>query len=226
MGSGIDLNEDLIQNKLIFYVETSGIHKKIVYSCTIAGKNVLVFQGRKHFYEGYNYEEMTSNIKFANGQGVKNLLITNAAGGVNENFSNADLMLIISHINFNDKVLFKKSNFVYSKVLQDKFRIACIKSGVKLYEGVYGYYSGPAYETKAEIGMQRKIGVDAAGMSTVPEAVEGSSIGMDVIAVSVITNLLKENLSLPASHDEVVFNAQKASFKLTKAIRGLILELN
>ena len=226
LGSGIDLNEDLIENKLIFYVETSGIHKKIIYSCTIGGKNVLVFRGRKHYYEGYSLVELTHSIKIAQEYGVKNLLITNAAGGLNDNFAEGNLMLITSHVNFNDKLRLKKSKPPYSKTLQKKFKDACIQSGIKIHEGVYGYYSGPLYETKAEIRMQRKIGLDAAGMSTVPEAYEAAAAGMEVAAVSVITNLLRENIAVHASHNDVAFIGRNASNKLTKAICKLIFELN
>jgi purine-nucleoside phosphorylase len=226
LGSGIDLREDAITDKTVYSVDTSGVHKKIIYGCKIHGKELLVFKGRKHFYEGYGLNEMLANVHLANEYGVKNLLITNAAGGLNENFAEGDLMLITSHVDFNGRLLYKKNACPYSNELQKKFKKACSKSKVKLHEGSYGYYSGPTYETKAEIRMQKKFGLDAAGMSTIPEVYEASSLGMNVISVSVITNLLKENDTLPASHDEVLYTAQKASTKLNKAIEVLISELN
>jgi purine-nucleoside phosphorylase len=226
LGSGIDLDENIITDKAIYSIDRGGIHIKIVYTCKINGKELLVFKGRKHFYEGFSRDEMLENIRIAKEHGVRNLLITNAAGGLNENFIDGDLMLITSHISFNNKLVYHKNSDPYSHELIEKFKRACMKSKVKLQEGLYGFYSGPTYETKAEIRMQKKIGLDAAGMSTIPEVYEAASLGMKVISVSVITNLLKENAILPASHEDVLFTAQKASASLNKAIENLISELN
>lgn len=226
LGSGIDLNDDLITEKTVYSVETSGIHKKVIYGCKINGKNVIVFRGRKHFYEGYTLDDMLGSVKKANEFGVKNLLITNAAGGLNENFCEGDLMLLTSHIDFNGKLKYRREYKPYSSELQSKLRTAFKKSHIKLQEGSYGYYQGPTYETKAEIRLQKKFGIDAAGMSTVPEIYEAVSLKMNVAAISVITNLLKENNAVPASHDEVLINAERASEKLNKAIQNLINELN
>ena len=226
LGSGIDLNEEIITEKTVYSVETSGVHKKIIYGCKINGKNILVFRGRKHFYEGCDLNDMLTNVRKAHESGVKNLLITNAAGGLNENFSEGDLMLLTSHIDFNGKLSYQRDYSPYSAELKDKVRIAFIKSRVKLHEGSYGYYQGPTYETKAEIRLQKKFGIDAAGMSTVPEIYEAVSLKMNVAAISVITNLLKENNAVPTSHDEVLINAERASEKLNKAIVNLINELN
>lgn len=226
LGSGIDLDESLITDKTVYSVDTVGIHKKIIFGCKFGGKDILVFKGRSHFYEGYNIDDMLANVRMASKYGAKNLLITNAAGGLNPNFIEGDLMLITSHIDFNRKHFYPKSQYPYSQELQDKFRIACRKSKVKLHEGSYGFYSGPTYETKAEIRMQKKLGLDAAGMSTIPEVYEAAMLDMNVISVSVITNLLKENSVVPASHDEVLANAHKASGKLNSAIENLISELN
>jgi purine-nucleoside phosphorylase len=226
LGSGIDLDENIITDKAIFSIERRGVHVKVVYTCKIHGKELLVFKGRKHFYEGYSRDEMLENIRTAKEHGVRNLIITNAAGGLNENFVDGDLMLITSHISFNNKLINNKNPDPYSKELSEKFKRACMKSKVKLHEGSYGFYSGPTYETKAEIRMQKKIRLDAAGMSTIPEVYEAASHGMKVISVSVITNLLKENAILPASHEDVLSTAQKASANLNKAIENLISELN
>jgi purine-nucleoside phosphorylase len=226
LGSGIELDESMVENKSIFYVETSGIHKKIVYSGTIQGKNILVFQGRKHFYEGHTHDDLVQNVKSAAEMGVKNLLITNAAGGLNENFTEGDLMLITSSINFNSKLLYPKRHFPFSKSLGETFMNCARDVHVKVYEGVYGMLSGPTYETKAEIRTQKKYGMDAAGMSTIPEVYEAAKLGMNVIAVSVITNLLRETSVIPASHEDVVLNAKTASKNLNPIIRRLVYQLN
>lgn len=226
LGSGIELDENVITDKTVYFVETKGVHKKVIYGCKMQGKDVLVFKGRRHFYEGHNLDDMLSNVRVANDYGVKNLIITNAAGGLNSNFTEGDIMLIMSHINFNSSVFYQKNSKPYNIELQNKFRAACRKAKVRLQEGSYGYYTGPTYETSAEIRMQNKIGLDAAGMSTVPEVYEANRLGMNVIAISVITNLLKENFISETSHDEVLLTAEKASIKLNKAILNLITELN
>lgn len=222
LGSGIELSDDIITDKIIYNVDTSGVHKKIMYGCKIAGREVLVFKGRKHFYEGHSAEQMLGSVREAYENGIRNLLITNAAGGINENFRDGDLMLITSHIDFNDKLTYPKMYNHYSRDMQNNFRKASSLAKVKLQEGSYGFYTGPTYETKAEIRMQKKIGLDAAGMSTIPEVYEAAKLGMNVIAVSVITNLLKENAILEASHDDVLATAQKASVQFNKVIKEFI----
>lgn len=226
LGSGIDLSEGIITDKNVYSVETTGVHKKIIYSCRINGREVLVFRGRKHFYEGYGKDEITANVEMAKNYNVKNLLITNAAGGLNANFKEGDLMLITSHIDFNSILTYSKGFSPVSGELEDKFRKACLKAKIRLHEGTYGYYQGPAYETKAEIRMQKKYGLDAAGMSTVPEIYEAAKSGINVIAVSIITNLLSETSPAAASHDSVLYTAQIASNKLNKCLPIFINELN
>lgn len=226
LGSGIDLGDDILTDKTVYSVDTSGIHKKIIYGCKINGKEILVFKGRKHYYEGYSLDEMLGNVRQANEYGVNNLLITNAAGGINENFREGDLMLITSHIDFNNKLRYSRNFMPCSEDFQSKIKTAFKNTGIKLYEGAYGYYQGPTYETKAEIRMQKKLGLDAAGMSTIPEVYEASALKMNVAAISVITNLLKENSIIPPSHDEVLYTAHRASAKLNKAIVQLVNELN
>jgi len=226
LGSGIDLSDEIISNKQIISEESSGIHDKVIYTATIDCNNIIVFKGRKHFYEGYSIGEICSNINIAAGHKVKNILITNAAGGINENFIEGDIMMINSHINFNSKLKNKKNFNPYNTSLRNKFRKVCIENKIKFHEGVYGCLSGPTYETKSEIRMLKKIGADAMGMSTVPEVIESFSSGINVIAVSVITNLLRENNVEKADHNNIVLTAQKASQSLNLAIKNLLSELN
>lgn len=226
LGSGIELNDEIISDKNVIFEETKGVHNKLIYTCKISGNEAIIFKGRKHFYEGYSFEEITSNIKTAKELGVRNLLITNAAGGLNENFCEGDLMLITSHINFIDKLKQHPTTNVYSKLLQEKFIAACRKVNVKLSEGTYGCYCGPTYETKAEIRYQKKIGLDAAGMSTVPEVNNANYHGIKVIGVSIITNLLKESSISVTDHDEVLNTAKTASIHINKVIPVFISELN
>lgn len=229
LGSGIELDENIITNKKVLFEDNSGVHHKVIYSGSVSGKEILVFKGRKHFYEGWSLEEITANIKTATDYGIKNIFVTNAAGGLNDNFRAGDLMLINSHINFIEKLKFSTSfvnrNF-YNTELKNKFINACKQAAVNLHEGTYGCYTGPTYETKAEIRMQKKIKLDAAGMSTVPEVICANESGINILAVSVITNLLKENLTEAASHEEVLLTAASASISLNKVLPLFINQLN
>lgn len=226
LGSGVMLDEASVSDVNILLEDNSGVHHKKIYTCTIAGKQAVVFQGRKHFYEGSKVEEITANVNIAVSLGVKNLLITNAAGGLNENYSEGDLMLIRSHINFIDKLILHPVMNNYNASLSEKFREVCRLMKVNLHEGTYGCYPGPTYETKSEIRLQKKIGLDAAGMSTVPEVNDAAYKGLKVIAVSVITNLLKENSTAVTSHDDVLLTAKTASISLNKVLPVFISELN
>lgn len=226
LGSGIQLSEELVSDVKVLSMDNSGVHQKKVFLCRVNDSEVLVFKGRKHFYEGYSKNEITYNIKFAFEMGARNILLTNAAGGLNENFNEGDLMMITSHINFIDKIHFKPANRFFDKELQEKFRRSCINTGVKLQEGTYGCYPGPTYETKAEIRFQKKFLLDAAGMSTVPELLYGADLNMKFIAVSVITNMLNEVNSVPANHESVINTAAKASESLNKLLPSFISQLN
>lgn len=226
LGSGVDLSDELVSDKNILLEDTTGVHRKTIYTCNMNGKNLLVFKGRKHFYEGWGNEDITANIKYASIAGVRNLLITNAAGGLNPNLKEGDLMLITSHINFIDKLRKEPAASHYSRRLQHLFRNACSKSKVMLHEGTYGCYTGPTYETRAEIRFQKNIGLDAAGMSTVPEVYESKNSGIEVIALSIITNLLKESTTAKTSHESVLHTAKTASLRLNKVLPAFISELN
>lgn len=229
LGSGVELDENLISDKSILFEDKTGVHHKLIYRCIFGGKDVLVFKGRRHYYEGWSLEEITSNIKTAEEYGVKNILVTNAAGGLNENFRDGELMLITSHINFIDKLKFNNNHInrnYYSKELKAKLLEACSTAKVKIHEGTYGCYTGPTYETKAEIRMQKKIKLDAAGMSTVPEVIFAAAKNLNVIAVSVITNLLRENSEQFTSHEDVLLTASMASKSLNKVLPVFINQLN
>ena len=226
LGSGLELDESLITSKKLLFEDKSGIHHKLVFTCMIGDRKLLVFRGRKHFYEGNGFESITSSVRTASEMGAGNILITNAAGGLNENFDEGDLMLINSHINFIEKMNHKRSPFPYSKTLQEIFLRVSGEMKIKVHEGVYGCYSGPAYETSGEVRFQKKIGLDAAGMSTLPEVNAAGGLGINVIAVSVITNLLKENFPQHTAHEDVLNISKIASAKLNAILPGFVSELN
>lgn len=226
LGSGIELSRDLFTDVNIIEEEDRGIHHKQIFTCNTQGRTVLVFKGRKHFYEGNTYADITSNVEFARRMKVKNIIVTNAAGGLNENFSEGDIMLITSHINFIDELVFPRPVFPYSVFLMEKLRSISLQNNIKLQEGVYGCYPGPTYETRSEIRMQKKYMIDAAGMSTIPEVYAAKSAGMNVAAISVITNLLREDSVSQTSHESVLATAGIASQKLNTILPMLISELN
>ena len=180
------------------------------------GKNVVCLQGRIHFYEGLPMNEITLPVRVLAALGVKRLVLTNAAGGVNMFYSPGDLMLISDHINFSGTnpliganldafgPRFPDCSDLYTKTLRDAIREKAAEAGIPTQEGVYAMYTGPNYETPAEIRMFRTMGADAVGMSTVPEALVAGHCGMEVVGISCITNMAAGVLPQKLSHAEVV----------------------
>ena len=226
LGSGLDVIADLIPEKRLLWSDKSGTHKKRTYIASINRTPVLIFCGRKHYYEGFSQEQILENIQTAKDFGVRHLLITNAAGGLNADFKESDLMLILSHINLNPKLALRKSRISYRNTYYDKFKNICYDLKIRIFEGVYGCLPGPAFETPSEISMLKRFGLDAVGMSTIPEVFAASINGMSILALSVITNLLNENVMKPLSHNDVLEASRKASAPLKKAIFKLVSELN
>ena len=179
------------------------------------GKDVVVPQGRIHYYEGLPQKEITLPIRVLAAIGVKQLVLTNACGGVNMSFHPGDLMLISDHINFSGSnpligpnldafgPRFPDCSDIYTGRLRKIIKEEAAKSGIELQEGVYAMYSGPNYETPAEIRMFRILGADTVGMSTVPEALIAAHCGMEVVGISCITNMAAGILPQKLSHAEV-----------------------
>jgi purine-nucleoside phosphorylase len=225
LGSGLDVITDSLPGKETVSEELDGIHVKRVILVQSPETPMVLFCGRKHFYEGYSKDEIIKNVNKAKEFGVEYLLITNAAGGLNENFEESDLMLINSHINLNSKLAGKRFSFPYDKDLTDRFKKICYDLNIRFFDGVYACLPGPAYETPAEVKLLKKIGADAAGMSTVPEVFEAVKHGIKVLGVSIITNLLKENSIAETSHFNILKTSQKASEKLFFVVKRLANEL-
>lgn len=195
-------------------------HKGRLVLASLREKSLLAFQGRVHFYESNSVDSVLYPIHLANALGVKTLIVTNAAGGVNRSFSPGDLMLIVDQINLTNAISSSKSvqqtksNELYSKRLALKvFRVAAAE-GINLRSGVYVGLKGPSYETAAEIEMIRRIGGDAVGMSTVLEVSCAAQLGMEVLGISCITNLGTGIGKEKLSHAEVtdVGNRVKKTF--------------
>ena len=194
------------------------------------GKKVVALQGRIHFYEGLPQREITLPIRVLAAIGVRQLLLTNACGGVNLSFRPGDLMLISDHLNLSgDNPLigpnmdafgprFPDMSDLYTARLRKIIQQVAAENGIPLQEGVYGMYSGPNYETPAEIRMFRTLGADVAGMSTVPEALVAGHCGMEVIGISCITNMAAGVLPQKLDHSEVIETAALVHDKFQKLL--------
>ena len=193
---------------------------------------VVVMQGRVHYYEGYSMEQVVAPIRLMGMLGAKKLLLTNAAGGVNTDFTPGDLMVITDHISAfvpsplrgeNPEALgprFPDMSQVYDKDMCQAVFAAGEKLGESLQQGVYLQWQGPNYETPAEIRMFRTLGADAVGMSTVCEAIAARHMGLRVCAISCITNMACGILPQPLSHEEV----QQTADRVKDKFQALVLE--
>ncbi len=226
LGSGLHrLTEYLEKPKLIFK-DFNGIHTKRIFEGLLFDREVILFEGRNHIYENPYNPEVYFSVKKAVELGLKHLVITNAAGGLNLNFRVADLMLISSHINFYSKFLQTKVFKVkYQRDYLQKLSKEALKEGIKLHTGTYLASPGPFYETSKEIEFFKKIGADAVGMSTIPELFTASKQNINVTGISCITNLLKPDLKGKISHDEVIEAGNLAFNNFSKIIK-IILRQN
>ncbi len=205
----------------------------LVFAC-IEEKNVVMMQGRYHFYEGHSMQTVTYPVKIMKKLGIETLIITNAAGAVNKNYSPADLMFITDHINMmgtnplighnydNLGVRFPDMSEIYSKNLIYKAENIAKNLGIKTQKGIYAATTGPSYETPAEINMLRILGADAVGMSTVPEAITAKWCGINVLGISCITNYASGIGNKPLSHKEVIETADKIKDNFTNLLMEII----
>jgi purine-nucleoside phosphorylase len=201
---------------------------------TSRNKTIAALAGRCHVYEGHDLKTVTFAVRVLGLLGVKTLILTNAAGGVNTSFSEGALMVIDDHINLmgnNPLVGLNDDRFgprfpdmteVYSYRLRAVADRAGAAMGMKLPHGVYVGLLGPSYETPAEIRYLRTIGVDAVGMSTVPEAIVARHMGMKVLGISCITNMAAGVLPQPLNHDEVMETARRIRGQFIALLEGII----
>jgi purine-nucleoside phosphorylase len=203
----------------------------------VAGKRVAALAGRVHFYEGYDLETVAFAVRVMGRLGVKQVILTNAAGGINTGFAQGALMIIDDHINLlgsnpligpNDERFgprFPDMSEVYSRRLRDIADAAAHASKVHVTHGVYAGNHGPSYETPAEIRYLRAIGADAVGMSTVPEAIAARHMGMEVLGISCITNMAAGVLPGPLNHEEVLETARRVRGTFIAVLGGIIERL-
>lgn len=200
----------------------------------LAGKTVAVLSGRVHLYEGHEMDRVVFATRVMARLGVKALILTNAAGGINAAFGKGALMVIDDHINFlgrnpltgpNDDrfgVRFPDMTEVYSTRLRGIADAASKACGVAVRHGVYIAVPGPSYETPAEIRAFRTLGADAVGMSTVPEAIAARHMGLEVLGISCITNMAAGMLPETLSHEEVFEIANRVNYAFTSLLEGII----
>jgi purine-nucleoside phosphorylase len=204
----------------------------------LSGLPVLVMQGRFHYYEGYSLEEVVFPVRMMKRLGVRVLLVTNAAGGVNPLYVPGDLMIIADHLNllmqnplagWNDERLgprFPDMTEAYDRELRALLHAAGVKTGIALREGVYAALPGPSYETPAEIRMLRLLGADAVGMSTVPEVIAARHAGLRVAGISCISNMAAGIQGRPLSHQEVIETGKRVQAVFASLIRQFLRELS
>ena len=200
---------------------------------TVARRRVAVLSGRVHLYEGHSPQVVAFPTRVMGRLGAKCVVLTNAAGGINARLSPGELMIIDDHVNLlanplvgpNDDRLgprFPDMSEVYSSRLRALADEVARARGVKVSHGVYAAIVGPSYETPAEIRFLRTIGADAVGMSTVPEAIAARHMGMEVLAISCITNMAAGVLPQPLVHDEVIETARRVRGPFMALLEGII----
>lgn len=245
LGSGLGVLADEIEEaaripyKQIpdFPVSTVEGHAGQLVFGKLNGVPVVAMQGRFHYYEGYSFDQVTFPVRVMKELGVGSLIVTNAAGGVNKDFSPGDLMLITDHINnmgsnpligHNDSrlgVRFPDMSEAYSKDLIQRAKAVAKALNIALQEGVYVGNTGPTYETPAEVRMIRTLGGDAVGMSTVPEVIVARHSGLEVLGISCISNMASGILDQPLNHEEVIETTERVKENFLRLVKALVKEI-
>ncbi|HJZ83394.1 MAG TPA: purine-nucleoside phosphorylase [Pyrinomonadaceae bacterium] len=245
LGSGLgSFADDLIEAVKIPYTEIPGFaratvegHAGTLVVGAIGSLTVAAMQGRFHFYEGYQLEEVTFPIRVLKLLGVRTLILTNAAGSLNTEFTPGSLMVISDHINLmgvnpligrNDDRFgprFPDLTTTYDPDLQNMVIDEAEAIGIDMRRGVYAALSGPSYETPAEIHMVRTLGADAVGMSTVPEAIVARHMDMRVVGISCITNLAAGVSNRPVDHSQVIATGERVREQFTELLNRVVAKI-
>lgn len=245
LGSGLGYLGDVVENPVAvsygdiphFKASTAPGHKGQFVFGTLGGQSVAVMQGRMHHYEGYSFQDVSYAVRVLKLLGCTELIVTNAAGGVNLGFDVGDIMLITDHIKlFLESPLrgenlpefgprFPDVSYVYTPQLQATARECAAETGVTLREGVYMYFPGPQFETPAEVRMARTLGADAVGMSTVPETIVAAHCGMKVLGFTLVTNMAAGVLAQPLSGEEVNAAADAAREHFSKLVLACLKKM-
>ena len=245
LGSGLGYLGDEVESPIAipygdiphFKASTAPGHKGRLVFGTLEGQPVAVMQGRMHHYEGYSYEEVSYAVRVLRLLGCETLIVTNAAGCVNTSWQAGDLMLITDHIKmFSESPLrgenlpdfgvrFPDASHLYTPRLQELARQTARQLGIPLREGVYFYCYGPQYETPAEVRAARILGGDAVGMATAPEVIVAGHCGMEVLGLTLLSNMAAGILDQPLSEQEVLDAAEAAREKFSGLVRACLRKL-
>ncbi len=245
LGSGLGFLAEVLEDPICvpygdiphFKPSTAPGHKGQFVFGRLEGRKVAVMQGRMHYYEGYSFSEVTMAVRVLRLLGADKLIVTNAAGCIRKDWPAGSLMLITDHIKLSlDSPLrgenlpefgvrFPDASTIYTPDYQTAARKAAAELGIDLKEGVYMFFSGPQYETPAEIRAARVLGADAAGMSTVPEAIVARHCGMKVLGFSLLTNMAAGILDQPLCEEEVLEAAAAAKESFSALVRRCLREM-
>ena len=244
LGSGLGDLGDVIEEKTVisygdipgFFASTAVGHAGELIIGFLEGVPVVAMKGRIHCYEGRTVQQAVYPLRVMHALGAETLIVTNAAGGINESFAAGDLMVITDHINLSGRnpligpnedslgVRFPSMCHAYDPELVDTAKAVAESIGFALQEGVYLYTLGPSYETPAEIRMMRVLGADAVGMSTVPEVIAARHMQMRVLGISCISNMAAGITKRELSHQEVMDTGKLVKDKFTALIRKIIAQ--
>lgn len=242
LGSGLGAVADRFENpEFLSYASIPGFPEPTVEGHagqfvfgTLQGKPVAAMQGRFHFYEGHGMDRIVFPVYVLRALGVRTLVVTNACGGINPSFAPGDLMLISDHLNFsghnpligrNDERFgprFPDMTEVYDGALRELAKNVARRLNIPLKEGVYAFYTGPSFETAAEIRAFHILGADAVGMSTVPEAIAARYLGLKVLGISCITNMATGLAGTEHSHAEVLEIANRSGQSFCAMLEGIL----
>jgi purine-nucleoside phosphorylase len=236
LGSGLkSLVDDPKKDEVIPYAAFSEIpqatvpgHASQFVLAEIEKTKIIFAQGRVHLYEGHSARDVTSIVRVLAQAGIKQLIVTNAAGALNLKFKPGDWMMITDHINLTGtSPLIGCADFIdmseaYSQRVQEQFRIAAKKIDIVLHEGVYAGSIGPQYETPAEVRMLQKLGADAIGMSTVLEVIQARALGLEVAGFSCLTNLAAGLSKEKLSHEDVLEVGRKAAANFARLLEAFL----
>jgi purine-nucleoside phosphorylase len=245
LGTGLGSLGDYIDTEAVidyadipeFPVSTVFGHAGRLILGRLSGKKVVAMQGRFHYYEGYTMQEITIPVRVMKLLGIKLLVASNACGGLNPSFSAGDIMIITDHINFMGSNPLMGANLddfgprfpdmseVYDRSMVRTLEKVAALQGIKLHKGVYGSVSGPNYCTKAELRMMIRLGSDAVGMSTVPEAIVAKHCGLIVAGVSCITDMAIPDTMVAPTHEEIVKVAESVKPRFVSLIKQFVKEV-
>lgn len=245
LGTGCGPLADEVENPIVipygdipnFLVSTNPDHAGKLILGTLGGKKVVIMSGRFHYYEGYEFEELTGPIRLFKLLGVQKTIVTNAAGAVNPTYKPGDIVILKDHINFMGiaptrgrnvpefgRTFFDVSD-MYTKALRDIAHECATRANLTIHEGVYMYMCGPQFETAAEIRAIHIMGGDCVGMSTVPEALTAAHCGMPLLGLSLMTNMATGVNVEKVDHNEVNATAASVEAPFREYVKDILMHM-